>query len=53
MKFILILEMPSRVNPPQRASIKKELQKIAYEQPKRNVFLIEVEKESMIKKIKE
>jgi hypothetical protein len=52
MKFILLIELPSRVTLSQRNSIKKKLEKIAYENPKRNVYLMEIEKESQIEAIK-
>jgi hypothetical protein len=53
IKFILLLELPSSVLTDKRQIITKELKMISYEKPKRNVFLIEVEKEKEMVKIKE
>ena len=53
MKYILIIEIPSKILADKRIIITRELNRLAYEKPKRNVFLLEVEKESEIKKIKE
>lgn len=52
MKFILLIELPSSVSLSQRNSIKKKLEKITYGNPKRNVFLLEVDKVSQIEAIR-
>ena len=53
MKFILLLEIPSQVDQAQRIMIKKALKKVSYQEPKRNCFLLKVEKENKMKELKE
>jgi hypothetical protein len=53
MKFILLVEMPMKTLISKRVIIKRQLRKIILQEPKRNVFLIEVKKEEELKTIKE
>ena len=52
MKFILLVELPSRITISKRVIIKRKLRKMSYEEPKRNCFLLEVEKREKVEKIK-
>lgn len=52
LKFIFLLEMPSHVLGTKRIEINKELKELSYFQPKRNVFLMEVDSENVIEGIK-
>jgi hypothetical protein len=45
--------MPSNITCHRRLTINKYLKDLSYELPKRNVFLMKVKDEAMIKKIKE
>lgn len=53
MKFILLIEMPAAVLIKKRMHINRLLKRISYEQPKRNVFLLEVTNKNKIKELKE
>ena len=52
MRYLFMVEMPTRVLSDKRLVIKRELKAIAKEIPKRNVFLLEVESSKEVEKIK-
>lgn len=53
MKFILLVEMPMKTPISKRVIIKRQLRNTTLAEPKRNVFLVEAEKEEELKLIKE
>jgi hypothetical protein len=52
MKFILLLEIPAKITVKKRVIINQEIGRISYEKPKRNTFLIEMDKVERMEKIK-
>ena len=53
MKYIFLIEMPTRVLSGQRLVIRKQLSQISLEVPKRNVFVIETKNSEAVEKIKD
>ena len=53
MRYLFMVEMPTRVLADKRSVIKRELKLIAKEIPKRNVFLLEVGSQKEVEKIKD
>ena len=53
MKFLLLVEIPSDVSNFKRITIKNNLRKISFQEPKRNCFLIKTKAEIEMVKIKE